>query len=793
MHGLRTDDLGDVIQIAAKCDCGCFGVVADCIHFFNDSLSSSVGDYDADFSDYSEDSLSSASDMSEDGARDPDVWVPTVPGPPPLIINLISDDDEVVDLLSDEEIDLLSDEELVEVVFSESVLHVAAAPFLPCSSAPTPHQPSAADVAELVRREGIITQTGMVKKCLSVLRDSKQLTPRQLIRRMEKFLTASPSPSFDTGLDKPYSMHVKDMFRADMFQSGSHPLPPSSLRLRPTAFARQHVAACVDCNPLGFVSPHCYFATMLRCLTHGWLPTMDKGITPAYASKGNSPKVALYNDSVSTAFKEMLANKVVVKAPPDQPAVTSPLGVVVKNSDLYRAKELARVLITDQESLNRANKALLALFMKQVKIRVTMDTTQSGVNGAMLVPPFRMSSPAEASMLVVKNGYLAKLDISSYYHMFLFALEARALFLFRLHGESWFFAAVFFGLSSAPYFISTWSAECQMYLNKKKTRCAHYMDDWFVADADAPKTERQLQTVATTLTDVGFVLQESKTERGQQLVYLGVLYDTITMSIRFDALQCAAMRLELASSLQRLEQHLSLSSATVAHICGKLAWYSECIQRGRLYTRSWWNLLRLRGNPPSNKLRDSLIQQTNWWMTLLASWSRNECTGNEFPILSYSELIAHPEKGQLIQSDASGVDGFGFFHSDLSDATPLFVARNFPPSFVFTSSHGAELTALASFMENDARCNCLSIWISDCLSAVWSVNKGRCMEEGDLALLDRILSAADLKHNSLIALWVPRETNQLADYLSHLCHYTNRDEVSGSLSELATAAGGARR
>jgi hypothetical protein len=183
-----------------------------------------------------------------------------------------------------------------------------------------------------------------------------------------------------------------------------------------------------------------------------------------------------------------------------------------------------------------------------------------------------------------------------------------------------------------------------------------------------------------------------------------------------------------------------------------------------------------------------LIRHTKWWMDLLDSWSRGECTGGEFPILSYSELMAHPEKGQLIQSDASGVDGFGFFHSDFSDATPQFVARSFPPDFVFVSSHGAELTALASFMEQDARSACLSIWISDCLSAVWSVNKGRCSEDGDLALLDRILSAADKKKNSLVALWVPREVNSLADYLSHLCTYLNRDEVTGSLSSLAATA-----
>ena len=166
----------------------------------------------------------------------------------------------------------------------------------------------------------------------------------------------------------------------------------------------------------------------------------------------------------------------------------------------------------------------------------------------------------------------------------------------------------------------------------------------------------------------------------------------------------------------------------------------------------------------------------------------DECEGSEFPILSYSEITANPAMVQLVQSDASGIDGYGYFCSTLAAEQTTFVAKCFPADFIFKSSHGAELTALAAYMETEAKHSCITIWLTDCMSAVFSVNKGRCFEQSDLMILDRILSAADKKKNQLIALWVPRDTNTLADYLSHLCNYSNREEVRGRIEDLADTA-----
>ena len=77
------------------------------------------------------------------------------------------------------------------------------------------------------------------------------------------------------------------------------------------------------------------------------------------------------------------------------------------------------------------------------------------------------------------------------------------------------------------------------------------------------------------------------------------------------------------------------------------------------------------------------------------------------------------------------------------------------------------------------------------LAAVWSVNKGRCKEELGLETLARILGLCDEYHVQILALWVPRELNKTADYLSHLANSLNRSEVRGILpAKSRSEAGG---
>ena len=89
------------------------------------------------------------------------------------------------------------------------------------------------------------------------------------------------------------------------------------------------------------------------------------------------------------------------------------------------------------------------------------------------------------------------------------------------------------------------------------------------------------------------------------------------------------------------------------------------------------------------------------------------------------ELLTQPHLFQVVQSDASGVDGFVFFYGAVDEIDLSYVCRSLPPDQSRHSSHALELFALASFLEQDAPSHCLLVWLADSTSCVWSVNKGR--------------------------------------------------------------------
>jgi hypothetical protein len=100
------------------------------------------------------------------------------------------------------------------------------------------------------------------------------------------------------------------------------------------------------------------------------------------------------------------------------------------------------------------------------------------------------------------------------------------------------------------------------------------------------------------------------------------------------------------------------------------------------------------------------------------------------------------------------------------------------------SSIWGEIYALKDFLETTEQKDKILLWISDSLNAVYDINKGRCGSEEDAELLRKIFYYCDIKKLQLIAIWVPRELNNMADYLSHLSYISDRDSVSGNVADL---------
>ena len=128
---------------------------------------------------------------------------------------------------------------------------------------------------------------------------------------------------------------------------------------------------------------------------------------------------------------------------------------------------------------------------------------------------------------------------------------------------------------------------------------------------------------------------------------------------------------------------------------------------------------------------------------------------------------------------------YGFEYGGLHDPNPKYVSKLWGEDYEFRSSHNGELQSLRHFVSETIIKNVILVWISDSLSGVWSVNKGVCHAEIGLETLRVVLEECDSKHLQLVALWVPRECNEYADYLSHLSRYVGRNEVRGQVRDHA--------
>ena len=161
-------------------------------------------------------------------------------------------------------------------------------------------------------------------------------------------------------------------------------------------------------------------------------------------------------------------------------------------------------------------------------------------------------------------------------------------------------------------------------------------------------------------------------------------------------------------------------------------------------------------------------------------------SGREFPIFNAATLLSTPDALHICVSDMSGPDGIAYYCGPLDSDNPSVFSRQWRSDEVWHSSVHGELKALHEYLLNTTTSHCMVVWVTDSLAGAYILNKGSCNVWCDLELLTCVFEIADTRHLQLVALWVPRELNRFADYLSHLAVFFNRPEIKLLASQLST-------
>ena len=469
---------------------------------------------------------------------------------------------------------------------------------------------------------GLVGRRKKVQELLDVMIKKETFSMGAIKKAVSNFVLDRNLYSVESvGMLKADGMIVEEMYSvgSEVFECGDNELPLGTCNLKVDEMIKLHRESCMLCK--SGLNKSCHFWKMSRCISHGWkVPVEASSVRRKYKHNGNYPSADLYSESFDEEIERMLSSGVIKVADESMIGITSPMSAVVKKSDMLRAKTLVQVDIKDQYSLKEANEMLLSVGEKKVKTRTAVDLTATGINGAAPKPPFRYPSIQDGLKLVSKNCWLGKTDLERYSFAFPLAQESYPWFMIMWCGIVYYFVRAMFGFSTCPYYCSTWSAEFSKWVNNRGIKAAHMVDDWLVAGKTKDEVKEKLAALTALFVLVGFSLAVEKEEIGQRISFLGVLIDTVRMVLCFDAVVARSMHMQLIEYVTLIEQGRDLDETTIRSVAGRLQWYSEVLQSGKVHLRSWWLYLKYRSQLRP-RIRYKLIQDSRWWLNILEIWA----------------------------------------------------------------------------------------------------------------------------------------------------------------------------
>ena len=159
--------------------------------------------------------------------------------------------------------------------------------------------------------------------------------------------------------------------------------------------------------------------------------------------------------------------------------LVNPVNMVLKNSDIVRARMLHGIDLVDDDSVRRAGARLAERGERKIKLRPVFDMRKSGLNSCFAPVPYRAHDLSGATEGMERDGFLFSIDISSYYHHFAISEEFSYACAFIFNGRLYRFLYAPFGMISAPIYCLAFSSELRLQLRAQYgIALASCMDDF---------------------------------------------------------------------------------------------------------------------------------------------------------------------------------------------------------------------------------------------------------------------------------------------------------------------------
>ena len=458
---------------------------------------------------------------------------------------------------------------------------------------------------------------------------------------------------------------------------------------------------------------------VIDTITEGYvLPLMSE---PPRYSRPNQQSAHLVAEFVSNAVSDLLAGGYVERVS-EPPSVCSPLSVVVSGSCKKR-------LVVN---LRHVNQYLWKQKFKYEDLRVAM-------------------------MMFNKGELMFAFDLKSGYHHVEIVKHHRRFLGFHWDNVYYTFTVLPFGLSSAPYAFTKLMRPVVRYWRCTGLKAVVYLDDGLCAVKGKEEACAASQWVQSTLQRAGLVVNESKStwHPSHVVQWLGFVVDLEQGCISVPVKKVDALKAKLGAALDAK----ALSARQLASLVGKIISMGLALGPiSRFMTRSMNALLQTRF------AWCSWLELSVEARTELQFWVESLQDFNAQPI----PIWRSPGALRVVYSDASstGYGGYTVEHG------MHVVSGVWSPEEAKQSSTWRELVAVKRVLLSvvDKLNNSRIRWFTDNqnVARILMVGSGKGQLQAE-ALKIFALSMSRAIH--IEPEWIPREQNEIADYISRIVDY----------------------
>ena len=391
------------------------------------------------------------------------------------------------------------------------------------------------------------------------------------------------------------------------------------------------------------------------------------------------------------------------------------------------------------------------------KKRLVLDLRH--VNPHLYKYKFKCEDICVAQQLLGEGYYLFTFDIkSAYHHIEIFESHQTYLgFQWQYHGKTTFFVfnVLPFGLSTAPYIFTKILKPAVNHWRSSGIKVCMFLDDGLGGNSSFESTKVDAGTVETSLCALGFVLSSTKCHWQPALIqtWLGYVLNMFENKLYVTQSRIMNLKESLSTILVKPDR---VTARDLSRVTGSIISMSKAIGPSvYLHTRHLYYAIE------SRQSWESIIFCSSKVIDELKFWSTNVDS------LNGKKLFDQPQSFySVVYSDASQ-QGYGGYV--VSDKEKLICHGQWSNSEKVMSSTWRELKAVHSMLLSiGSALNGHKVqWHTDNLNITRIIHRGSMKPD----LQETTEGIVDLcaKYDVIITpIWVPREENQLADYLSKL-------------------------